>query len=243
MSKETMALGVWNVLAFFFLTVLKASSASGPFSCMFVRDLDVQLVTIETSRLTKKACAHKCVAMDSACSGFHQKQGLCFLLPPTASWNENRLKAPVEICIKIHRKNPKCTPQHFPHAFGRSRYVFVRQKKTWSDAATHCQNINSKLAQVTSVAEMNAIKILLKKNKAETFSFNGLLQLPEAKDSKDGWVWHRSGDPMIPDFWYTGEPNDYRGRDQNVGAFYRNGQSDDATGSDLRFFVCECFII
>lgn len=243
--QESATLTKPKMLFFLLLDVLLASSTAGKsFECMNVADLDMDTVNVqEFSYISKKSCAHKCVSMDDACSAFHHSEGKCYLLPPTSSWNEQQMNTSAEVCMKANGENPKCNSQQFPEVHGRSRYVLVREKMNWRDAATKCESMNAKLAQVSTQEEMQAIETMLRKHHAESRTFNGLLQLPGANGKNDGWVWHRSGDPMTPEMWQHGEPNDYHGKDQDVGAFFPNGRSDDSDSSNRLYFMCECFVV
>ena len=103
--------------------------------------------------------------------------------------------------------------------------------------------MGSKLAQLSTRSELAFVGQVLAKERAEKFTAGGQVQLPGSSGKADGWVWHRSGDKVRREFWYPNEPNDANGKDQDVGAFYRNGQLDDADNDKKFYFLCECLLI
>ena len=216
-------------------------SDSQLFRCEQVQDLGARGRTVH--HVNKRSeCALRCFKKDT-CRGFSYKpHAYCKLYFPATSWQETKLHHPIEVCFKNFGAWKKCSAYKFPYANGRSRYAFVRQKLNWTDAATSCEKMGSKLTQISTHSEQAFVRQILAKEHAEHFTTGGHVQMPGSTEPAEGWVWHRSGDMVDDQFWYHGEPNDYKGR-QDFGSFYRNAKLDDATNGAKFYYLCECLLI
>lgn len=142
-------------------------NASGTMSNLF------KMETIETSWTVRKGqnigkqgkmrCAQQCtIAKDTCLAIHHTSHHECFLVQKTDNLNEHVRLENITFWIKKDTNISRCIPDVYPHRLGKSRYrVEGRAKKNWTDAAKHCESLGGKLAQISSIAERNAVSKML----------------------------------------------------------------------------------
>ena len=112
--------------------------------------------------------------------------------------------------------------------FDGSKYFLANQAKRWNDAKRISEDNGGRLLEVNSAAENEFIK-----DKIRESIFIGLTD--QAREGRFEWV---SGDPVDFTNWNSGEPNDYRGR-EDVVEMFTNGRWNDQNKDSHRKYVLE----
>jgi len=119
----------------------------------------------------------------------------------------------------------------------RARYQVVKNKVTWEEAQTRCQQMGGHLVTISSKKENSMVARLLWDNAART-AWIGLTD----KDQEDKWKWV-ADDSSTYTNWAPGEPNDAGGAEDCVQIYSGNGRWNDwgmpnnPDNKDL--YVCE----
>ena len=221
------------------------SNALLPFNCISVHDYALDKSGCKPEQMPEQMCAKRCMDSASGCTGYHYSNGQCYPLVAGTNWHEKRLDKPISVCIL--RDNTACNPKVFTWAFERSRYYYAPHKKTWRDAAAHCESLGSKLLQIGSPQEQQFFINMLRhqKRKDSRFTMIGLMKLPQMVNKlREGWMWHGSGDCLDPAIrWNAGEPNNVNGWGQTIGSLFPDGLMDDGNHNYPMYYICECPLI
>ncbi|XP_026529623.1 hepatic lectin-like [Notechis scutatus] len=116
--------------------------------------------------------------------------------------------------------------------FGGKCYFFSLKTIPWHAAKVDCENKQSQLVVIDSLAKQNFIQT---RTRNERFWIGLHDQLTEGE-----WKWldgsnYRNGFQN----WKEGEPNTYLGREEDCGQVWINGEWNDYICSSESFYVCE----
>ncbi|XP_036419930.1 macrophage mannose receptor 1-like isoform X2 [Colossoma macropomum] len=117
------------------------------------------------------------------------------------------------------------------------QYLFVNENKTWTEAQSYCRQMNTELATINNMEEMENLNATLK-DKARSLVWIGL-------EKGDTWKWQWSlaagnfnseGDAYRN--WSQGEPNNNGGKEFCVAMKNRDGTWIDDNCDTPRTFMC-----
>lgn len=219
--------------------------ASMDFAIFDLYDVD----DVPDSGMDINTCSSKDVVVFMNCTVSGKNTCLAIRIPtgapcqmlPSKSWSEKG--GPVaELWVRRDVQSSSCSPASFPYRRGRSRYRVETTTRTWAAAASHCESLWSKLAQISTNAEYYFVQsIFAKSGSSSTQLIIGHYQLPGSPEPADGWVWHRSKDAFGS--WGARNPSNSGGK-EHFGTMYLDSgvNYNDIPGSLTFASVCECFI-
>ena len=113
-------------------------------------------------------------------------------------------------------------------------YLFSSQRQTWNEALSFCQARNSYLVELQSDDEIQFVGTLITKKN---------LWIGASDNEIEGtFIWNNSREPVSDSFWNSGEPNNKKGNEHCVHAYYLRslrGKFNDNDCSDRLYFACE----
>ncbi|XP_030607282.1 C-type lectin domain family 4 member M-like isoform X2 [Archocentrus centrarchus] len=116
--------------------------------------------------------------------------------------------------------------------FNGSFYYISSTKQNWQDSRDDCLQRGASLAIINSKEEQKFIR-----QQQETIIWIGLTD----KETEGVWKWVDET-PLTGSFWYSGEPNNYRGSDEDcvVINYYNDENSwNDAVCENQNLWLCE----
>lgn len=188
---------------------------------------------IEEDNLLK--CAAWCSAKLNLCAGFVLRNGSCQIYKhkPTFTLTKICLESDLKFFKKLSQNN-------LEEKFQIKYFSFNKEPKRlyWSKAKLLCNNINSSLAELTTMAMYTDVKKSIPDE-----SWVGGVQIVTT-NPKEGWTWEFSKVPIDPGMWKSDEPNDYQGYAEDKASLSKEGLTDhvDAYGSvisSIYDYVCE----
>ncbi|KAK9517700.1 hypothetical protein VZT92_023046 [Zoarces viviparus] len=123
----------------------------------------------------------------------------------------------------------------FWYSFNGRCYKYLATDMTWADAEIHCVGEGANLVSIHSLQEQKFVKFLIKNfDPSEAWTWIGLSDI-----HKEGtWMWS-DGSSANFFFWHSGEPNNFKGREDCVHTnFGREIKWNDEPCSHRLQFVC-----
>ena len=203
-------------------------------------DIDLATMGVRVAAESHHDCVSECFLSGPLCVAYNFSSNLgCYLMNRGASTGTNwKEKATgwVNVMVRQDYQHPNCTAATFPYQRGRSRYRFQETSSTWSQAASHCRSLDSKLVQFTTTQERLFVYNNLVKGKTTWHPFVGL------KLSGGRWIWDESNDVLaLSGVWSPGEPSG--GGEYLVHMYYTNGLLNDVSNTHPSYFICVCLIL
>ncbi|CAH2273532.1 Hypothetical predicted protein [Pelobates cultripes] len=142
---------------------------------------------------------------------------------------QERILSEIETMKVALRNLSRSCPQGW-FAMGSSCYYISENKMTWLEARYYCHELNSKLAIITSMNEMDSLFKLLK-------GYDGLwIGLHRDSNEINSWKW-LDGAKMTFSYWGNKEPNNEKKNEECVEVL--SGAWNDEACSERRTFMCK----
>ena len=113
-----------------------------------------------------------------------------------------------------------------------TKYQIIEQSKTWSAAKTYCENLGGHLVTITSADEMTTISNLIGSSHPNYW----IGATDEAVEGTWKWV---TGEAWSYTNWYSGEPNNSSGNEDQACIQSNRTDWNDGRGSSSLYFICE----